>query len=172
MPYSSGKHKDDEFLSQFLSTGGDGSGTTNAIGNYAVPTSFFIQPPTDIVYEIALLEFHISDAGKFGQTEYANLGAALSTGIIVKTSDDVGDIFIITNGEPIKTNDDYFHIATLLNLHDWGGVDDTLFVTLNFVDRYGSPLLLDGDQNQKLEIILEDNFAGLIDHHFIASGIK
>ena len=90
---------------RFLDTNGDGTGITNAIGNYNVtPTEFFIKPLVGEVYEIDRLIIQIADNGSIDAGSYGN-GISLTNGITLKKIDDLGNILIdLTNNAPILTN--------------------------------------------------------------------
>ena len=171
MPLANGSYRDPIPLIQFLSSNGDGTGTTDAIGNYSVtPLTLYIQPDPEEVLVINELICHVSDSGKFLQGVYGSLASPLTNGIIIQVSDNSGIILPITNSHPIKSNDDYMHL-TEMALQDFGGVADSLRASFT-ASHFGTELLLHGALNQKLEIIISDNCTGLDDHHFIVHGYR
>lgn len=171
MPLSSGKHRDTIPLIKFLSDIGDGTGVTDGIGDYSsIPLTLFIQPPEDEVWIIHELIAHVVDAGKFGQSIYGSLASGLAVGVAIKVTNDTDTLLDITNGHPIKTNSEFMHFSDMY-LQDFGGVADSLRASFK-ADLFGIELALDGSQNHKLEVTLNDNFQGLIDHHFIIHGFR
>lgn len=171
MPLSSGKHRDPIPLIQFLSINGDGTGAHNVIGNHSgAEAIYYIQPPDGEVYVITEFISHISDAGKFLQDKYGALAAALPVGVKMQIVDDNDILLDITNGDLIKTNDEFMHISDV-RLQEWGGIADSLRSVLSS-SNFGIELRLDGAQNQRLEVTVNDNFTGLIDQHFMVRGYK
>lgn len=160
---------------RYLDTVGDGSGTKNAIGNYsATEEIFFIQPPGNQVFRIVRMIVLIG--GKASQVKTDNYGslAALSTGVVVRTNGD-GGILDLTDGVPVKTN------------AAWGGLcyDSEIYSSTSNTDTYnrvrwtferaGYPVRLDGSLNQRLEVVLNDDFTApasdaLTSHYFMVQG--
>ena len=169
-----GIYSDPVPLSQFLSINGDGTGATNAIVDYSGGEVYYIQPAAGEIMEIRKLTLHIVDSGALPAAVYGGLGAALTTGIDIVITNE-GSIARSVLPGLIQANDDLAHLGNggveLLNFT--GGVD-TLTAHLDFREIMGTPhgLILDGDRNHKLEVLFEDSFVGLNDHHFIAHGTK
>ena len=171
MPLSNGAYRDPIPLIQFLSVNGDGTGAHDAIGDYSgTPLVLYVQPPDGEIYVLTQFIMHVSDAGKFLQDKYGALVAALPNGIEIQILDDDGVILDITRGEPVKTNDEYMHISDV-DLQEWGGIADSLRATLT-KESFGTEIRLDGSQNQRLVVTLNDSFIGLIDQHFMIRGYK
>lgn len=157
---------------QFLTINGDGTGNNNANGDYSVtPATFFIQPASDEIMIIHELYIHLVNSGAFPATVYASLGAALTNGVdILLTNDRSSGLSILP--EKIKTNDDFMHFGLggfqLVNFS--GGIDA---IGASFKSSsFGMPITLVGSKSHKIEVILNDNLTGLVDHHFIAHGYK
>ena len=54
---------------------------------------------------------------------------------------------------------------------DWGSGNNVLLARWTFA-RMGTPLQLHGHQNERLEVVLQDDFSGLIAHVFVAQGFE
>ena len=164
---------------RYLDTNGDGTGTKNAIGNYTgedgtleIPaegvTSFFIQPAPGEIFRIQRMIVNVHDAQKFKPEEYGNL-TALTNGIFVRVSNN-GTTLDLTDGVPVKTNGSWGALCFDAELYSAAaGNGDYLRVRWTFAAS-GYPIRLVGDNNDRLEVVLNDNFTGLLDHYFQVQG--
>lgn len=160
-------------LSQFLSTNGDGTGDTNAVVDYSSGEVYYIQPAIDEIIEIHKLVIHLVDSGALPAEVYGGLASDLTNGIDIVVTNE-GSIARSIMPGLLKANDELAHLGNggveLLNFT--GGID-TLTGHIDFIKMIGPRgLILDGSQNHKLEILFNDTFVGLNDHHFIAHGKK
>ena len=159
-------------LFRLLDTNGDGSGTTNAIGDYD-PTAeiFYIQPPAGTVYRIARMIVHAEDGPSMTAEEYGNLGSALTNGIAVRVQDDSGTIVSLTDDFLIKSNAHWAAMCFDADVKTWGVTpsNELLAVRWTFT-KAGQYIRLDGDNNERLEVLLNDEFDGLVSHYFFVQG--
>jgi hypothetical protein len=157
-------------LVRFLDTNGDGTGTKNAIGNYSlVAQPFFIQPASNEIFLIYSFLMQLSDSGAlFSIDEYGNLNTALTNGLLVRLKRAGVVTLDLLDGQPIKINDHYAHLAQQVQLIDWAGTANTL--RAEFTVGAG-PYVLYGSEQDRLEVLCNDNFTGLIDQTFLARGI-
>lgn len=164
---------DGVLLYEYLDTVGDGSGTKNANGNYGAPTLFRIAPPPGVVYRIARMIVSIEDTSGMVADEYGNLGAALSNGVVMRVHDGSKTIIDLTAGLPVKTNAQWGSVCYDVDLKSWGVTpsDDLLIVRWTFT-RAGKFITLDGDNNEELQVMLNDNLSGLIAHYFFVQGYR
>lgn len=160
-----------------LDTVGDGTGIKNAIGDYSVvPQAFTAQPaPGEILRIVRLLVLIRAPKASFTTDSYGNIGE-LAVGIALRVQDDNGTLVDLTNGLPIKTNGNWGHYSFDTSIYpaDQGNTDTYLRVRWTF-EKAGYPLRLVGDNNERLEVVLNDNFtngvgAGLVEHYFHAQG--
>ena len=157
---------------QFLSTNGDGTGDINAVGDYTTPEVFYIQPANDEVMLIDKLTIHILNTGALPAGDYGGLGSALVNGIDIVTTNARSNGLSILPGI-IKSNINLMHSTDLgFSLITFSGAVDSIIAVFNFKIDDNEGLILDGSQEHKLEVLLSDNFAGLVDHHFVAHGFK
>ncbi len=154
-------------LIQYLSDVGDGSGNVNANGDYTTPDMFFIQPAADEIMEIEKLIIHITDGGVLAIGSYGAL-SALTNGIEILVTNE-GSISRSIVPEVLKTNGDLLHLGPDSSIYNFTSSIDAIIATLDFGNK---PLILDGSQGHKIEVLLSDNLTGLSDHHFIAHGFK
>jgi hypothetical protein len=184
-------------LSRFLDTNGDGTGTKNANGDYSDPADiFYLQPAAGKVIRLNRMIIHYEDTQGMTATEYGNLGAALTNGIVVRIQDDSGTISDLTDGVPtngivvriqddsgtisdltdgvpVKTNADWSRFCYDAQLSVWvssgAPTNDVAQVRWTF-GKSGTMIRLDGDANERLEVVLSDSFTGLIDQYFMVQG--
>lgn len=157
-------------ISQHLSLSGDGVGTVDFIGDYSsVADIAYIQPPASTIYRVARMIIYIEAGSGFRAERYGNLSGALANGIHVHVENDGGTIVDLTSGFPIKTNGAWGHACFDVDLKTWGAGDEMLLARWTF-QRSGQFIRLDGDENERLEISLDDDFTGLVHHKFLIQG--
>ncbi len=153
---------------RYLDTVGDGTGITNAVGDYSVtPTPFFFQPPLAVYIHKAIIMIE-SIAGMWAE-RYGNIPNGLINGysLIHRDTDDISQLEL-NNGIPIKTNAQIGRTGFNVDVKTWGAGDEVLLATCDF-QTTGAPLTLKA--NHKLGIILNDDFTGLKQHFFMVQGI-
>jgi hypothetical protein len=157
---------------KYLDTNGDGTGTTNATGDYATtPTTFFYGPPAGEVYVAEKLIWQISDKGAFGIDVFGALAAALPNGVEIEFWR-LGQLVLkLTNGEPVKTNAGMTRINTDYRKIPYTSNYESAFVSLN-AESFGGPLYMVGDLQDQIRIPLTDNFTGLDNQYFILYGVS
>lgn len=145
--------------------------TESAIGNYSVtPASFQIVAPPgeEIVIERMILS--IVDGSISNAENYGGLGAPLTNGIVISIKDLSGTIETLTP-YPILTNGDWAACCHDLSNHTsvGGGSRDVITVRWTFT-RSGQPLVLRAAEGEYIEVLLNDDFTGLIKHRFFFQG--
>lgn len=170
---SGGVYLDPVRFSQFLSINGDGSGEANISGDYSLdPRIFYIQPAPNEIMEIGRLVVHITDAGTLPRDEYGGLGDELSNGIDIKVTNARSDGKSILTSL-IKTNANLHHLTDMgFSLTSFIGGIESLAAVFNCTTSRNECLILDGSQNHKIEVLVNDDFSGLVEHHFIIHGFK
>jgi hypothetical protein len=157
------------YLYRNLDTNGDGTGSKDATGDYSSTAAvFYIQPPTEKIYLIERMIVHVEDSGSFDSGAYGN-GITLTNGIVVRISDDSGVIVDLTDGMPILSNGSWVRQCYDVQVHPFGSGNEHMGVRWTF-RKAGQPLKLVGEKTQKLEIVLNDNFSGLVGHQFQIQG--
>ena len=165
-----GYYGSNTIFSDFADTDGDGTGTKNAIGNYAGGQEiFYIQPPTGVVYRVHRMLVSYEDAAGMQAQEYGNTGAALTNGIQIRIQNDTETLSDITDGVPIKTNAHWGRMCYDVDVKSWGSGDELLCARWTFA-KSGAAIVLDGSRNERLEILLNDSFTGLISQYFLLQG--
>lgn len=159
-----------KLISQYLSTNGDGTGTTNAVGSYSVgsPGKFYITPPAAEDYFITRMIVTVEDTTGFAAAEYGNLGAALTNGVLVQISSDTKTTQSLTPA-PVTTNALWGSFCYDVQLKSFGVGNEFLLVRWTF-DRSGMPVFLQGSENAELSVICQDDLSGLDVHRFLVQG--
>jgi len=158
-----------KMISRYLDTVGDGSGTKNANGDYSgAEEIFFIAPPAGSTYDIARLIISAYDTTGMQAQEYGNLATALDPGIVVRVSNGDGVINDLTDGVPIKTNAEWGALCYDVDVKSWGSGNELLVVRWTFA-KSGIDVHL--GSSEKLEVVLNDDFEGLLSHRFMVQGV-
>ena len=165
-----------EPIYQFLATTGKGASTdgTNAIFDYSTSGGssgeiFKIQPPAGEAYFINRLMVHIQDDGAFSAGEYGST-AALTNGVQVRVQTDTGTLHDLTD-VTVKTNAQWGRQCYDTRVDEWGAGDEFLSARWSFV-KNGYPIRLNGDNNERLEVYLQDDMTDLVAHNFYVNGYK
>lgn len=157
-----------KLLFQLASSNGDGTGTTNMIGDYSsAATQITVTPASSDVYMITRMIVFVEDAGSFDSGAYAN-GITLTNGIDVLLKDGSGTITTLTPF-PITTNAEWAAMCHDVTVHDFGTGNTAMSVRWTF-ERAGKQLKLDGSEGQFLEISFNDDYTGVITHQFLLQG--
>lgn len=155
-------------LYRFLDTNGDGTGETNAIGDYSSTAQIFkCVAQDDAEYtEVHRLIVSVEDSGAFDAGAYGN-NIALTNGISVFHINSDGYRNEFTNSKPILKNADWAHYCYDVNLVGFGTGNDTLAVRWTFT-KAGKPLIL--NKGEVFGVQLNDDFTGLEQHLFHIQG--
>lgn len=160
-------------ITHILDTNGDKTGAIEATGNYSVtPEIFYIQPPAGEIWQLTRMLFFVEDGAGFDPDTWGS-GTALTNGIILRIQDDSGTIFDFTEQDPIKTSGHlglYMYDTTLLDFGA-GNTNEVLNARYTFA-KSGATVRVIGDNNERLEVLLNDDFTGLVSQHFMVQGFK
>jgi len=157
-------------LSRFLDTNGDGSGTKNANGDYSSTADiFYIQPGAEQVFRISRMLVSIEDTNGMSASDYGNITSGLTNGIQVRKQDDSGTISDLTDGLPVQSNAAWGSFCYDVELKAWSTGNELLVVRWTFT-KSGQFIRLNGSNNERLEVVLNDNLTGLIGHYFLVQG--
>jgi hypothetical protein len=164
-------HHNPRYFSRFLDTNGDGTGTKNsAVDHSSSEGIYYIQPGTGEIYNLYRMIITIRDAAKLVEGKYGNsLDNTAGNGIQVRVQDDDGTIIDLTDGVTIKQNEDWsmFCHDTTVDSSVAGKKTGTARWTFT---RGGTFIALDGNKNERLEVVLNDNFSSLTYHYACAQG--
>lgn len=150
---------------RYLDTTGDGSGTKVATGTYT-STIFSLQPPAGSVFVVSRLIVQVEDSDIVTASLYG--AATITNGVAIRKQDDSGTDIDLTDGLSITANIQWSRICEV-DIAAFTSGDDRLQAICD-LERAGSLLRLNGDQNERLEVVLGDDFSGLSGHYFLAQG--
>lgn len=179
-PSSSGYGPVPTTFTRHLDTDGDGTGTKNAIGDYSgAEEIFYIQPSSTQVFRITRMMVLVrGDKSSFYTDSYGSR-PALSAGIVVRTQNDSGTLINLTDDVPVETNGNWgrFCYDSEIYPSTTGNTDTYLRVRWTF-EKSGYPLRLVGSNNERLEVVLNDDFSlnsgglssPLVEHYFVVQG--
>jgi hypothetical protein len=154
---------------KFLTTNGDGTGTNNLTGNYSSSsTDFYYQPTSTQKFYIHQVIIQLSDATKFSQVDYGGT-TTLTNGVKFYINQNGTEIPLIS-GFAFKSNEDYFALTPHILLTTFAGTADTMCIQFDVEHDFGLPLMLDGAENTKFIVRLNDNFTSLTSHRFSLRG--
>ena len=156
---------------KYLSTSGDGTGITNAVGDYATtPTTFYYGPAMGTVYVAEKLIWHISDKGQFELDGFGNISGGLANGVEIEFWR-LGQLVLkITNGEPVMDNAGMSHLNTDYRKITYANSYESASVSIDNTS-FGGPLYMIGDLQDQIRVPLTDDFTGLQYQHFILYGV-
>jgi len=164
----------DKHLVRVLDTNGDGTGTKEATGTYAVDTDFYIEPladETNLIYRLERLIVTVKDTTGMDADKYGN-GITLTNGIYVLVEDSEGLLYSLTDPDkPILTNGDWSHYCYDADVKTWGTGNEHLVVRWTF-RKHGDSVNLRSWRGEKLVVRLKDTFTGLLDHTFTVEGLE
>ena len=158
-----------EIITRYLDTNGSGAGTKDASGDYsAAETIFSIQPPPGQAYRIARMIPHVVAGGKLQSDKYG-VAIVLTNGITIRTRDDSGTLLNLTDSLPIITNTDWARLCYDLAISNFGTGNEYLHARWTF-QKSGQYIRLVGDNNERLEVVLNDDFSDLVEQYFMIQG--
>ena len=156
-------------IARYLDTNGSGAGTKSAVGDYSSAAEiFYIQPPAGQIYRISRMIPFVEDAGTFDSGSYGN-GITLTNGITVRVQDDNGTVLDLTNGLPVKLNTHWARLCFDLTISKCGTGNEYLHARWTFA-KSGQMIRLVGDNNERLEVVLNDDFRDLVSQYFMVQG--
>ena len=162
----------DRFLSQFLDTNGDESGTINqAVNGSITPVEFKITPPADKLYALKVFQIEISTLTAIDSIlQYGDL-APLANGILLKVMTGSGTATVKDfSRSPIRDNADLFFLG--LNATDAGNRNDpnAAVGTVDLERFFDSPIRLDGSLGEELIVTIQDDLSGLVSQEMNVTG--
>jgi hypothetical protein len=158
----------DGMVFRHLDTNGDGTGTKEMTGNYALsPEEFFFE--ADNVTFLYRMIVQYQDAGNIIARQYG-AGIVLANGIDMEVRDRDDNVLIdLLDGIPITGNDDWAHVCYDLTIGSALG-SEKLFAARWTFAKSGCPIVL--KPGEKLVARFNDDFSGLISQTYMVQGYK
>ena len=155
---------------QLMSTNGDGTGTVEAIGDYSVTPLRLKVSRAGGYGHIARMIVQIQDFGRFDASKYGN-GLILTNGIRIYVRNAADELLWEYTSFPVKTNADWAAMCHDFSYFDFGdGSTDNIGSVRWTFQQAGQRCLLQFDQGEYLEVVLNDDFTGLVHHRFTVQG--
>lgn len=155
-------------INQRLTLDGTANGNADMTGDYVAATDFYIQPPIGLLFHITSLVLFIEDEMIDDSSNYGGLNGPLINGIKFLVANPSGVIKDFTPVNPSKNN------GELLGAGGRGGITafsgnnvDTLVATFG---PFVPSIDLEGFNEDKLIIRLQDDFTGLLIHRVSVFG--
>lgn len=123
---------------------------------------FWVEPNSTDDWRIASFSIVLSSTGSQNRTDYGSIPGGLTIGIDFFIEQD-GIETIITQGNPLKTNQDLLRNGRDFGLFNFAAADDSIFAQDNFLD-FSMGFILKGSTNDKFGVIINDNLSGLTQH--------
>lgn len=167
MSLVNGQYRTPSFVIEKLTDVGieQAGAVTNFVGDYSVtPEDAYITAPAGQLLKIETIVITISDIGAFAPDDYGNIVGGLTNGILTVVEIDGVELF-----NPVKlinNNVELFGIDSSANIIEYG----LNTRTLNAKFDLGSPLVLNGDTQDKFILRLNDDMTGLDTHEFTVIG--
>lgn len=162
----------DDSVYQLLSVNGDGTGATSQNVNGSItPVLFSIQPPADEKYTLRRLTLHAIDGNWNNALQYGALGGPLTNGIKIYVRDGSGIIKNYTSNITIKRTHDWALLAGVDSVNIGAAGADPFLVRWTF-DKGASDIVLDGSNNERFVVEIQDNLTGLDDQLTMVQGFK
>ena len=158
---------------QTMDTVGDGSGTTEILGDFsAAAETFEVAGPTaaDEHLVIVRVMVYTEDNASIDVEGYGG-AAALTNGLTLDVTDSAGASVVDLTPTPIKSNGDWGAYCFDTAVDTWGQGDQAFkarWTFSKFTD--GSGLWL--NNGQKLVLTANDSFVSLVAHRVIAQGYR
>lgn len=158
-------------LRERLDSVGDGSGTKEMA---TTANEYLIFPASSVVYVLDNIQVIIKDDGNMPWDEFAAMGAALGSGILLDTVEDKSSVITQTNdlldNKPIVDNSEFLGIGTV-SLSPAAAGQSILTCKINFRDLLGYPILLRGEHGDGLRFTTQDDLSSLQSLQVWANGI-
>lgn len=154
----------------YLDSVGDGTGTVNAIGNYAVtPQAFKRNIPIGMTFALYRIQIMIGTTALLRVNGYGNQVAPLTNGLIF--SGKINGVPFTSTAGAFKTNADYSARGTSTEVHALSGSDQFFEVYQDFIMLGDGPITLYGNKGDFIQYLLNDDFTFLAQHRFTIFGV-
>jgi len=157
-------------LITFQAVSEDDGVTFDAIGDYSDTTIFSVTPPAGKKWSINRLIVGVEDTGTLDAGFYGN-GISITNGVQIRIKQRRNGDRYLLNPVPIKTNSEWAMFCHDVTRHSWGSGNEVLSVRYTF-GAHGHPIILEGSAGDEIEILLSDDYSGLVHHYFTFEGYE
>lgn len=142
-----------------------------AVDGSVTPVEFYVRPVAGEVWRIArmlvFLEASSIAAGSYGPVPVGSL----SNGIRVYLANSDVETNDLLDVHTIHTSAGWAEYCHDAQVKAWGAGNEFLTVRWTFT-KAGVPLRLDGNKQERLVVLVQDDLTGLVSHQFIVQGYK
>lgn len=150
----------------------DGTGVAEVTSDYSSSaTPFYVEPSSGEVWVVRRMIGSYQDASGGTMSEYGNLGDPLTTGITMKIFNSSADIKVL-NATPVLSNGHWGAKCYDVDQKTWGQGDELFVFRWSFFKDVPEGIILDSALGNRLGFVAEDDFEGLVSHHFEIRGYK
>ena len=159
------------FLLQLFTDNGSPTGSPDmTINGTTTPTEFYVQPPENQIFHIDYLSLSVINAsGGLVPTGYMDL-AALPSGIRIYAKRDASIIADFTGVNNINITGDWEEFVGLIIVAD--KLNDPSQVIGNVSYSQDGGVWLQGNKQDKLVVLIQDNLSTLLFHEISVAGRK
>jgi hypothetical protein len=153
---------------RFLTTDNTAAGPRELTVNGSVtPVRFRFGPPAGQKWGMTNVISAVSDNANFTQTDFGAIPGGLTNGLAVYLNSGGVDVDIFA-GQRIRFNYDWATLPATLNLTTWAGPSQTLVANFNTFESSGQYVILNGDTQDKLEVVVQDDLTSLVAFRIVA----
>jgi len=104
---------------------------------------------------------------------YGDLAGALTNGLLLRSRTAAGAIVVDTlGGFPIKENHHFAHFFTTITNRSFAASNFDVTFTMYMFTDFTKGVQLNGAIGDYFELYANDNFTGMVDHHFVIKGVR
>lgn len=150
-----------------LSPDGDPGMVTNASGQ---SVTLSLWAPAGKLYVVQKSTVYVEDSGQFNADKYGAVTGGLANGIDLQRVTDSGASVLFRFGalsHIVQHNGDWAKYGDTASKSEFATGNNWLKVDI----AWGAPLVINGDNNDGLQFIMNDDFTELSEHEFISKGL-
>lgn len=155
-----------EFASRYMNQDGSPSVIDASVNGSITPVDFVFEPLVTEAFVIRrILMFGLGTANVTGPA-YVDL-SALANGTTIKLFNTGGEVFDLTENNPIKSNDLWDSLCFDAGQNTYSANPKSVSARYTLARDTGDDgILLDGSKGEKLVITINDNLSSLLGHFF------
>lgn len=160
------------YLLTFMHETGNPAAVTLNNDYSSSPVYGIIQPPEDEVWALVTVSIIVASASKLKPGDFGDITGGLSNGLQFELADD-DDVYLPLGAGPITQNKQFFYLSSRIDITStvFDVTTYTYNVTCDFVQK-GEALVLDGEENQRFQVHLQDDLSDLDNFTIIGSGMR
>lgn len=144
-----------------------GTNANAAVNGSITPVDFWVQPPPTTEFVLNRLAIEVSDGGNPGLDDYGAITGPLPNGIqFFIERDTVKEDF----GGPITSNREIVSIFPEVEILPFAGSIQLRLYSFDVFTHSNSPVVLQGNTNDKFGVTIQDNLLTLANHSFSVKG--